>query len=88
MLAGKKKQAVIKKNGLHTKDTGSAKVQIALLSERIDELTSHLKKHKKDFHSRRGLLKLVSERRAHEKYLDTKKKKADAKTLAATNKTA
>ncbi len=78
MLTSKKKQASIKKTSLHEKDTGSSQVQIALLSERINELTAHLKKNKKDFHSRRGLLKLVSKRRTHEKYLGDKKKKAIA----------
>jgi len=79
MLATKKKQGVIKKTRVHDKDTGSSEVQVALLTERINELTSHLKKHKQDNHSRRGLLKLVSKRRAHEKYLEGKKKKAEAK---------
>ncbi len=80
MLTTKKKSAVIKKTARHTKDTGSPEVQIALLTERINELASHLKKHAKDNHSRRGLLKLVSERRTHEKYLATKRKKAEAVT--------
>lgn len=82
MLATKKKQGLIKKTRVHDKDTGSSEVQIALLTERINELTSHLKKHKQDNHSRRGLLKLVSKRRSHEKYLDAKKKKAEAKANA------
>lgn len=83
MLTSKKKLTAIKKTRVHEKDTGSSEVQIALLTERINELTAHLKKHKKDFHSRRGLLKLVSKRRSHEKYLGEKKKKADAKAEAA-----
>lgn len=78
MLKTKKKQAVIKKTRVNEKDTGSSEVQIALLNERINELTTHLKKNKKDFHSRRGLLKLVSKRRGHEKYLGDKKKQAAA----------
>jgi small subunit ribosomal protein S15 len=82
MLKSKKKQTLIKKARVHEKDTGSSEVQITLLTERINELTAHLKKHKKDFHSRRGLLKLVSKRRAHEKYLGEKKKLADHKVLA------
>jgi len=57
------KKEVITKYGAHEKDTGSPKVQIALLTERIKYLASHLKSHKKDKHSRRGLLKLVGERR-------------------------
>ena len=73
MLKTKKKQAVIKKTQIHEKDTGSSNVQISLLTERINELTKHLKKNKKDESSRRGLLRLVSKRRAHEKYLATKK---------------
>ena len=63
MLATKKKQAVIKKHQVHEKDTGSPEVQVAVLSTQIDELAKHLKKHKKDNHSRRGLLKQVSKRR-------------------------
>jgi small subunit ribosomal protein S15 len=54
---------------LHQNDTGSSQVQIALLTQRITELTEHFKVHKKDNHSRRGLLKLVSQRRKHLDYL-------------------
>jgi small subunit ribosomal protein S15 len=79
MLTTKKKQTVIKKAQRHKTDTGSSEVQIAILTERINELTSHLKIHKKDNHSRRGLLKLVANRRAHQKYLDEKKRKEEAK---------
>lgn len=75
MLTSKKKQAVIKKHRHHEKDTGSAAVQVALLTERIEQLAKHLKKNPKDHGSRRGLLKLVAERRSHEKYLASKKKK-------------
>jgi len=57
------KQKVISKFAAHEKDTGSPSVQVALLTERIKYLTGHLKSHKKDKHSRRGLLKLVGERR-------------------------
>lgn len=64
MLKTKQKQAVIKKFRAHDKDTGSPEVQIALLSEKITELTNHLKTHKKDNHSRLGLLKMVAQRRA------------------------
>lgn len=70
MLATKKKQAVIKKHQVHDKDTGSSEVQVAVLSTRIDELAKHLKKNKKDNHSRRGLIKMVSDRRTHLKYLE------------------
>jgi len=58
-----KKEEVIKKYRLHDKDTGSAEVQIAILTEEIKELTDHLKKNKKDNSSRRGLLKKVSQRK-------------------------
>lgn len=71
MLKTKKKQVIIKKTQVHDKDTGSSKVQIGLLTERINELTKHLKKNKKDESSRRGLLRLVAKRRSHEKYLST-----------------
>lgn len=60
---------IIKEHKLHDKDTGSPEVQIALLSGRIDHLTNHLKTHKKDFHSRRGLLMLVGRRRRLLDYL-------------------
>jgi small subunit ribosomal protein S15 len=79
MLSIKAKQKVITKHRVHDKDTGSSPVQVALLSERIDELAKHLKKNPKDEHSRRGLLKLVSERRTHQKYLDKKKAAKAAK---------
>ena len=70
MLATKKKQKIIKKNQVHEKDTGSPEVQVAVISAQIDELAKHLKKHKKDNHSRRGLIKMVADRRAHLKYLE------------------
>ncbi len=73
MLKTKKKLAVIKKAQVHDKDTGSSKVQVSLLTERINELTKHLKKNRKDESSRRGLLRLVSKRRLHEKYLVNQK---------------
>lgn len=69
MIKKEKKSKIIEKHKLHSKDTGSAKVQVALLSERIEELSDHLKTHKKDFHSRRGLLKMVSKRRKLLDYL-------------------
>ena len=72
MLATKKKQTVIKKHQVHDKDTGSPEVQIAILTERIMQLTEHLKTHKKDFHSRRGLLKMVGQRRSLLNYLKRK----------------
>lgn len=79
MLTTKKKQNIIKKSQVHKDDTGSAEVQVAVLTERIKELTSHLKKNAKDHHSRRGLLKLVSDRRAHTKFIEEKKSKKEAK---------
>lgn len=75
MLTTKVKQNVIKKNQLHDKDTGSPSVQIGILSKQIDELASHLKQHKKDNHSRRGLIKMVADRRKHLKYLEKTDKK-------------
>lgn len=66
------KKKVMKSFGKHAKDTGSAYVQVAVLTERIKELTSHLKTHKKDNHSRLGLLKLVGKRRSHLQYIKTK----------------
>jgi len=63
MLTVRKKKNVIEKHKTHEKDTGSIKVQVALLSKRIEELASHLKKNPKDNHSRRGLLIMVNQRR-------------------------
>src|SRR5205085_842359 len=74
MLTTKKKSTIIKKNQMHEKDTGSPEVQIAIISTRIDELATHLKKHKKDAYSRRGLLKMVADRRTHLKYLEKSNK--------------
>ena len=68
------KQTIITDYRLHDNDTGSPEVQIALLSTRINYLTEHFKIHKKDHHSRRGLLKLVSERRKLLDYLKTSSK--------------
>ncbi|NSW90657.1 MAG: 30S ribosomal protein S15 [Firmicutes bacterium] len=63
------KQEIISKYRLHENDTGSPEVQIALLTERINHLNEHLKIHKKDHHSRRGLLKMVGQRRGLLNYL-------------------
>ena len=71
-LTKERKQEVIKDFKKHEKDTGSPEVQIALLTERIATLTDHFKVHKKDHHSRRGLLKLVGQRRRLLKYLQHK----------------
>jgi len=69
MLDKKIKEKIIKKYRVHDTDTGSTQVQIAILTEEIKELTEHLKQHKHDFSSRRGLLKKVGERRKLLKYL-------------------
>ena len=66
------KQAIMQKYALHEGDTGSPEVQIALLTKRINDLTEHLKTHKKDHHSRRGLLKMVGKRRNLLGYLKNK----------------
>ncbi|MEI7463590.1 MAG: 30S ribosomal protein S15 [Candidatus Taylorbacteria bacterium] len=69
MLTTRQKVKIIKDSGVHDKDTGSPEVQVALLTKRIDELTGHLKKHRKDHHSRRGLLGMVADRQTHLVYL-------------------
>ncbi|GAV24531.1 30S ribosomal protein S15 [Carboxydothermus islandicus] len=71
-LTQEQKMEIIAKYQLHEKDTGSPEVQIAILTERINQLTEHLKVHKKDFHSRRGLLKMVGQRRSLLNYLKRK----------------
>jgi len=68
-FTAEEKQSIIGDYRLHENDTGSPEVQIAILSRRIKNLTDHLKIHKKDFHSRRGLLKMVGQRRALLNYL-------------------
>ena len=70
MLKADKKTKIIKESKVHETDTGSASVQISILSEEIKELLSHLKKHPKDFHSRRGLLKMVVKRKRLLNYLE------------------
>jgi len=70
-MVAEKKQELVQKYKRHDKDTGSPEVQVALLSERITYLTEHFKTHKKDHHSRRGLLKLVGQRRRLLDYLRT-----------------
>ena len=69
MLTQEKKKEIVEKYGAHENDTGSPEVQIALLTERINDLTNHLKKHNKDNHSQRGLLKMVGKRRGLLNYL-------------------
>lgn len=68
-LAKEAKQGIVDKFGRSKQDTGSAQVQIALLTERINQLTEHLRTHKQDHHSRRGLLKMVGRRRGLLGYL-------------------
>lgn len=79
VLVKEKKQQIIDDFKIHTRDTGSIEVQIALLTERINILEEHFKHYKKDFHSRRGLLALVGRRRRFLSYL----KRKDAKKYAA-----
>ncbi len=77
-LEKERKQSIIQSFKIHDTDTGSPEVQIALLTERINYLTEHFKVHKKDHHSRRGLLKLVSQRRSLLDYLrSTNKERYD-----------
>jgi small subunit ribosomal protein S15 len=69
LIAAERKQSVIQTHRVHDKDTGSPEVQVALLTERINELSDHFKSHAKDHHSRRGLLRIVSQRRRLLEYL-------------------
>lgn len=84
MLTTRKKQTAIKKTQVHKDDTGSPDVQISILTKEIEELAKHLKKHPKDNHSRRGLLKMVAERQALLRYVlkkDPKRHKSIIKKL-------
>jgi small subunit ribosomal protein S15 len=74
MIDKDSKEELIRKFQLHDGDTGSPEVQIAILSERLNYLTTHFQKHKKDHHSRRGLLKLVGQRRSLLDYLKSRNK--------------
>ena len=76
MLTPKKKMGIIEKFRTHASDTGSPQVQIAILTAEVKDLTSHLRDHKKDHSSRRGLVKKVNERRRLLKYLEREDKKA------------
>ena len=69
MLSKEEKQAIIKEYARSEGDTGSVEVQVAVLTEQINRLTVHLKEHKKDFHSQRGLMKMVGKRRSLLAYL-------------------
>ena len=75
MLTKQAETAVIKNGARHETDSGSADVQIAVLTRTIEELTAHLKKNQKDFHSRRGLLQMVADRRVHLRYLEKNDKR-------------
>lgn len=81
MLTKRKKQTAIKLGQRHDKDTGSAEVQISLLTKRIDDLATHLKRNHKDKHSRRGLLQMVADRHSLVRYLKRKDEKK-LKTIA------
>ena len=81
MLKAKDKKKVIESHRTHDKDTGSAEVQSGLLTKQIEVLTAHLKKHSKDNHSRRGLLKMVSKRKRLLEYLKKHNKESYEKTI-------
>jgi len=83
MLTTRKKTGIIKEYKTHDNDTGSAEVQIAILTAQIKELTSHLKKHPKDNHSRRGLLGMVSKRKKLLEYLKREDEKRFTKIARA-----
>lgn len=72
MLTKERKSELIEQFGTHPTDTGSPEVQVAILTERIKYLTEHLKAHKHDYHTRRGLLKLVGQRRRQLRYLNSR----------------
>lgn len=80
-LNKEKKQTIMEQYKVHEKDTGSPEVQLAILSERINYLTEHFRTHESDHHSRRGLLKLVSQRRKLLDYLKTSSKERYAKVI-------
>ena len=82
-LTKQKKTKVIETSKTHEKDTGSPEVQVSLFTEQIKKLTSHLKKNKKDNHSRRGLLKMVSKRKKLMTYLKGKDAKRYKKLVTA-----
>lgn len=83
MLSKRVKENVLKTTRRHDSDTGSPEAQIALLTRQIEELSNHLRKHKKDFHSRRGLLQMVADRRKHLKYLEKKDEKTYQSVIKA-----
>lgn len=81
MLSKKQKENVVKKFARKEGDTGSPEIQVALLSRKIEELSDHLKKHRKDKHSRRGLLQMVADRQKHLRYLKRKDEKKYKETV-------
>jgi small subunit ribosomal protein S15 len=84
-ITAEKKQEIIKKFALHEKDTGSPEVQIAILTERIRNLTEHIKANKKDLHSRRGLIGMVNKRRKLLNYLKRESEERYRKIIEALN---
>jgi len=85
MLDPKTKERIIQKFRTHDTDTGSPQVQVAILTAEVKDLTEHLKTHKKDFSSRRGLIKKVGERRRLLKYLEREDAKAHKQLVEALN---
>jgi len=75
MITKRIKEKIIKDSRRHDADTGSPEVQISILTRKVTDLSAHLRKNKKDFHSRRGLLQMVADRRRHLKYLERKDEK-------------
>jgi len=84
-ITAEKKQELIKKFALHENDTGSPEVQIAILTERIRNLTEHIKANKKDLHSRRGLIRMVNKRRKLLNYLKRESEERYRKIIEALN---
>ena len=76
MLSKNQKQRALKDTRRHDSDTGSPEAQVGILTKEIHSLSTHLRKNAKDFHSRRGLLQMVADRRKHLRYLERKDKKA------------
>lgn len=81
MIKTEEKTKIVKKYGVHETDTGGTEVQVGLLTEEIKQLLSHLKKHPKDFHSKRGLLKMVAKRRKFLRALKEKNEEEYKKTI-------
>lgn len=84
-MSAEAKQKIIENYRLHEVDTGSAPVQIAILTDRINQLSEHFKKHKKDHHSRHGLLRLVNRRRKHLNYLKKRNSEKYNEVLSSLN---